>query len=156
MAEQKMVGALGHWVAGGTPSASAKRSVEQKMKNKNWRNKNLVGTLSHWVVGTPSASAQRSVEQKCGTKFGGTKIWWGPSRTLSASTKRSVEQKCGTKNGRTKIWWGPSRSLSASAKRSAEQKMAELKCRTKKRNKKLVGTLGHWVAGVIPSANAKS
>ena len=25
-----MVGALGHWVAGGTPSASAKRSVEQK------------------------------------------------------------------------------------------------------------------------------
>ena len=31
MAEQKMVGALGHWLAGGTPSASAKRSVEQKM-----------------------------------------------------------------------------------------------------------------------------
>ena len=31
MAEQKMVGALGHWLVGGTPSASAKRSVEQKM-----------------------------------------------------------------------------------------------------------------------------
>ena len=26
-------------------------------------------------------------------KKGGTKIWWGPSRTLSASTKISVEQK---------------------------------------------------------------
>ena len=26
-------------------------------------------------------------------KNGGTKIWWGPSRTLSASTKMSVEQK---------------------------------------------------------------
>ena len=44
MAEQKMVGALGHWVAGGTPSASAKRSAEQKMRNKNWWNKNLVRT----------------------------------------------------------------------------------------------------------------
>ena len=31
MAEQKIVGALGHWVAGGTPRVSAKRSVEQKM-----------------------------------------------------------------------------------------------------------------------------
>ena len=31
VAEQKMVGALGHWLADGTPSASAKRSVEQKM-----------------------------------------------------------------------------------------------------------------------------
>ena len=31
MAEQKMVQALGHWLAGGTPSASAKRSAEQKM-----------------------------------------------------------------------------------------------------------------------------
>ena len=30
MAEQTMVGALDHWVAGGIPSASAKRSVEQK------------------------------------------------------------------------------------------------------------------------------
>ena len=30
MAEQKMLGPLSHWVAGGTPSASAKRSVEQK------------------------------------------------------------------------------------------------------------------------------
>ena len=28
---KKMVGALGHWLAGGTPSASAKRSAEQKM-----------------------------------------------------------------------------------------------------------------------------
>ena len=40
MAEQKMVGALGHWVAGGTPSASAKRSAEQK-----WRNYKIGGTL---------------------------------------------------------------------------------------------------------------
>ena len=49
MAEQKMVGALGHWVAGGTPSASAKRSAEQKCGIKIGRtkiggNKNLVGT----------------------------------------------------------------------------------------------------------------
>ena len=49
MAEQKMVGALGHWVAGGTPSASAKRSVEQKCGIK---------------IG--------------GTKIDGTKIWWEP------------------------------------------------------------------------------
>ena len=31
MAEQKIMGALGHWVAGGNPKVSAKRSVEQKM-----------------------------------------------------------------------------------------------------------------------------
>ena len=31
---------------------------------KGQRNKNLVGTLGHWVVGTPSASAKRSAEQK--------------------------------------------------------------------------------------------
>ena len=48
--------------------------------------------------------------------------------TPSVSAKRSAEQKCGikiggTKIGRTKIWWGP----------MAEQKM--------------VGALGHWVAG---------
>ena len=35
MVEQKMVGALSHWLAGGTPSASAKRSAK---KTKNWRN----------------------------------------------------------------------------------------------------------------------
>ena len=52
--------------------------------------------------GTPSVSAKRSVEQKCGIKIGGTKI------------------------GRIKIWWGP----------MAEQKM--------------VGALGHWVAGGDP------
>ena len=33
--EQKLVGTLGHWVTG-TPSASAKRSAEQKLRNKNW------------------------------------------------------------------------------------------------------------------------
>ena len=31
MVEQKKVGALSHWVAGGTLSASAKRSAEQKV-----------------------------------------------------------------------------------------------------------------------------
>ena len=60
----KMLGTLGHWVAGGTPSASAKRSVEQKCgikiggtknwRNKNWwglkwRNKSLVG--DPWLLG---------------------------------------------------------------------------------------------------------
>ena len=88
MAEQKMVGALG-WLAGGTlvqvqkgqaiggdgrggtPSASAKRSAEQKMaelklakKNKKWWN--LVGILGHWVAGTPSASAKGQWNKK----------WW--------------------------------------------------------------------------------
>ena len=48
MVEEKMVGALRHWVARETPSASAKRSVEQKCGIK---------------IG--------------GTKIGGTKIWWG-------------------------------------------------------------------------------
>ena len=81
MAEQKMVGALGHWV---TPSASAKRSAEQKCGikiggTKIWwgpmAEQKMVGALGHWVVGgTPSASAKRSVEQNCGIKIGGTKI----------------------------------------------------------------------------------
>ena len=31
MVEQKMVGVLGHWLAGWTPSTSAKRSAEQKI-----------------------------------------------------------------------------------------------------------------------------
>ena len=44
-AEQKLVGTLGHWVFG-TPSASAKRSVEQKCGIKNGRTKILVGTLT--------------------------------------------------------------------------------------------------------------
>ena len=35
IAEQKLVGTLGHWVTG-TPSASVKRSAEQKLQNKNW------------------------------------------------------------------------------------------------------------------------
>ena len=47
MAEQKMVGAFGHWVTG-TPGVSAKRSAEQKCGIK---------------IG--------------GTKIGGIKIWWG-------------------------------------------------------------------------------
>ena len=87
MAEQKMVGALGHWVAGGTPSASAKRSAEQKCGIKIGGTKiggtkiwwgpmveqKMVGALSHWVAGgTPSTSAKRSAEQKCGIKIGGT------------------------------------------------------------------------------------
>ena len=38
IAEQKLVGTLGHWVMG-TPSASTKRSVEQKLWNKNCRTK---------------------------------------------------------------------------------------------------------------------
>ena len=84
MAEQKMVGALSHWVAGGTPSASAKRSAEQKCRieiggTKIGRIKIWWGTLGYWVVGTPRVSAKRSAEQKCGIKIGRIKIWWGPS-----------------------------------------------------------------------------
>ena len=60
MAEQKMVGALGHWVAGGIPSASAKRSVEQKCGIKIGRTK--IGRTKIWW----------------GT-HGGNKKWWGPS-----------------------------------------------------------------------------
>ena len=67
----------------GTPSASAKRSVEQKFRIKNGGTKiggtkNLVGTHGRTKNGagpqplggrrTPSASAKRSVEQKCGIK----------------------------------------------------------------------------------------
>ena len=93
------------------------------MRNKNWWNKNLVGTPQRLGGGTPSVSAKRSVEQKCGikiggTKIGGTKIWWGPMAeqkmvlalghwvargTPSTSAKRSAEQKCGIKIGGTKI-----------------------------------------------------
>ena len=55
--------------------------------------------------------------KKCGTK-----ILWGPSRTLSASTKRSVEQKCGIKSTEQKFGGDPARTLSTSTKRSVEQK----------------------------------
>ena len=76
-------------MGGGTPSVSAKRSVEQKCKikigltkidrTKIWwgpmAEQKMVGALGHWVAGgTPSASAKRSVEQKCRIKIGITKI----------------------------------------------------------------------------------
>ena len=66
----------------GTPSVSAKRSVEQKCGikisgTKIGGIKIWWGTLGHWVAGTPSVSAKKSVEQKCGIKVGGIKIWWG-------------------------------------------------------------------------------
>ena len=92
MAEQKMVGALSHWVAGGTPRVSAKRSVEQKCGIKIGGTKIggikiWWGTLGYWVAGTPRVSAKRSAEQKCGikidgTKIGGIKIWLGDPRLL--------------------------------------------------------------------------
>ena len=84
MAEQKMVGPLSHWVAEGTPSASAKRSAEQKCgikiggiktgRTKIGRIKIWWGTLGYWVAGTPRVSAKRSAEQKCRIKIGGIKI----------------------------------------------------------------------------------
>ena len=45
MAEQKMVGAFSHWVTG-TPSVSAKRSVEQKCGIKISGNK--IGGIKIW------------------------------------------------------------------------------------------------------------
>ena len=53
------------------------------------------------------------------------------------------------------------RATSASAERSAEQKMAELKLAEQKiwwgpmAEQKMVGALGHWLAGGTPSASAK-
>ena len=79
-------------LGGGTPSVSAKRSVEQKCgikidgtkigRTKIWwgpiAEQKMVRALSHWVAGgTPSASAKRSAEQKCRIKIGGTKNLMG-------------------------------------------------------------------------------
>ena len=72
LAEQKFGGgplAIGWW--------GHLVQVQKGQWNKKWWNKNLVGTLGHWVVGTPSASAKRSAEQKMAElklaeqKFGG-------------------------------------------------------------------------------------
>ena len=84
------MGTRGHWVTG-TPSASAKRSVEQK----------LVGTLGHWVTGTPSASAKRSAEQNRWNKNGGTKIIH-----YSESPKQKLVGTVQVQKGqRNKKWW---------------------------------------------------
>ena len=92
------MGTLGYWVAG-TPSASAKRSAEQKMAEQKFG-------------GDPRPLGSEDPKCKCkkvsgtkngGTKIGGIKIWWEP---LAIG------------------WQGPP---SASAKRSAEQKMVEQK-----------------------------
>ena len=95
------MGTLSHWVAGGTPSASAKRSVEQKMAEQKFGG-------DPWPLGVrpTSASAERSVEQKMAE----LKIWWGPM----------AEQKM---VGALSHWLAGG-TPSASAKRSAEQKMA--------------------------------
>ena len=78
------------------------------------------------MAGIPSASAKRSVEQKMvEQKFGGDPRPLGV-RATSASAERSAELKLAEQ----KIWWGP----------MVEQKM--------------VGTLGHWLAGGTPSASA--
>ena len=106
--------------------------VQKGQQNKNGRTKiggtkKLVGTFGHWVAGTPSASAKRSVEQKMvEQKFSGDPQPLGVWAT-SASAERSAEQKMAEQ----KIWWGP----------MAEQKM--------------VGALGHWLAGRIPITSAK-
>ena len=105
----------------GTPSASAKRSAEQKMVElKLAEQKNWWGPSGHWVAGTPSASAKRSVEQKMAEqKFGGDP-WPLGVRATSASAERSAEQKMaelklaeqknlvGTHGKKNKKWWGPS------------------------------------------------
>ena len=85
--EQKLVGTLGHWVMG-TPSASAKRSVEQNLWNKNCRTK--IGKCKCKKV-----SGTKIAEQKLRNKNSGTKI---------------VEQKLWNKNCGTKIG-GDSRPL---------------------------------------------
>ena len=148
---KNLVGTLGYWEAG-TPSASAKRSAEQKMaelklaeqkfggdprllgggdplvqvqkgqQNKKWWNKNLVGTLGYWEAGTPSASAKRSAEQKMAELKLAEQKFGGDPRLLGGGDPLVQVQK-GQQN---KKWW----------------------------NKNLVGTLGYWEAGT-PSASAK-
>ena len=87
IAEQKLVGTLGHWVTG-TPSASAKRSAEQKWQNKNYS----LFRVTQTKIGGNSASAKRSVEQKL----------------VGRTKKRSAEQKLvsGTKTAEQKLVGG--------------------------------------------------
>ena len=97
LAEQKLVGTLGHWV--GDHSASAKRSAEQKW-NKNSGIKIGVD-LGHWVMGTLSASAKRSAEQKCGTKRVEQKLVGTGHWTLQVQKgqwNKNAEQKERNKN----------------------------------------------------------
>ena len=127
-AEQKLVGTLGHWVTG-TPSASAKRSVEQKLVSrtktaeqklvgrtkkrsaeqklvsrtkKRSAEQKLVDTVSHCrdpKCKCKKVSRTKIAEQKLVGTFG----HW-VTGTPSASAKRSVEQKLvsGTKIGKCK------------------------------------------------------
>ena len=138
--EQKLVGTLDHWVTR-TPSASAKRSAEQKLRNKNWWGLLAIG----WQ------GPQVQVQKGQWNKNGGTKMaeqkWQNKNYSLfrvtqtkiggdSASAKRSAEQKLvsGTKTaeqqflGRTKIG-------GQNKKRSVEQKLVS---RTKTAEQKLV------------------
>ena len=102
----------------GTPSASAKRSAEQKLRNKICGTKigkckcknvsrtkiaeqKLVETLGHWVTGTPSASAKRSAEQKLQNTNGGTKIIH-----YSESPKQKLVGTVQVQKGQqNKNWW---------------------------------------------------
>ena len=84
--EQKLVGTLGHWVTG-TLSASAKRSVEQKLHNKN----------SGTIIGGDSWGPKVHVQKRQGNKN-----WWEPLGTRSASAKRLAEQKLQNKTSGTK------------------------------------------------------
>ena len=141
MVEQKMVGTLSHWVAGGTPGTRAKGSAEQKMAKLILVEQKIGGgplAIGWWG---PLVQVQKGQwNKKCGTKNCRTKIWWGPSRSLSASVKRSAEQKCGTKIVEQKLVVTLRHFVlgtpSASVKRSAEQK-----CGTKIAEQKLVGLL---------------
>ena len=132
-AEQKLVGNLGHWVMckckkvrgtkaveqnwwgpSGTPSASAKRSVEQKPWNKNRIIK---------IAGDPWGPQVQVYK-------GQGKNWWGPwgpqVQVQKGHGTKTAERKYQNKNQQNKNCWETLRYWlmevpSASAIRSAEQ-----------------------------------
>ena len=107
IAEQKLVGTLGHWVTG-TPNASAKRSAEQKRQNKNSRTKMAEQKL-FIIPSHPNKNwwGQCKCKKVSGTNIGGrnknsrTKIG-GQNQKMVSGTKigeRNRKQVSGTKIG---------------------------------------------------------
>ena len=119
-----------------TPSASAKRSAEQKQQNKN-RGIKIGGDPQTLGDGDPKCTCKKVSGTKTAEQKQWNKNWWGPLGTPSASAKRSAERKL----------VGPLGTLSASAKRSAEQKSGT---KTVEKNSRIkIGgdpqTLGDWM-----------
>ena len=90
IAEQKLVGTLGHWVMG-TPGASAKRSAEQKRRNKNGRTK-----IIHYSE-SPKEKLVGTVQVQKGQR---NKNWWAEQKKVSGTKIGGQNKK---KVSRTKI-----------------------------------------------------